>query len=544
MAEAAMGLKQPHGLSPRIQRLRDFYFEGVRRPRWARLELDAPEGRLRLAPGGPPGCEVRGPMKGTGRSQACPGSQRGLRPRGVPAWLCLMALLACGGPTTVPGDTGGADRPELMADPGLPPEDPGADLSGDPGANLPDVAGQDLPGDPGGEEPPPAPVPGDFVGICPLDADPAEDHWDRLAGWGVQQVRQGFFWEWITRPDGTFDFSWPDRYLEAAGRRGIRVLIVLDYDHPSIHAPGDPRPFVPAGGMDLWLAYVRAIAGRYGSRAAGFEVWNEPNLPTFWKGTAEEFAALAAATIPVIREEAPGVPIAVAGLSLLPLDWMEVLERQGVLAAADALSFHPYWVDAEGALEMVALAREWLDARGLAMALWVTEYGWPTGGTYPTATSLEGQAERLVRFLPGAAALGVRAAWWYASLDWRDPDQVEDPDASEGFFGIAWPTAGDKPAAEALRVLSEVLPEATPDPRLPERLGLRAPWQGTGFRRPDGTAVLVATNLSGSEATLALPDGFRVLWPPGQSLGGPWALPGDRSLVAAGQAASGTIPVP
>ncbi|MBP7127117.1 hypothetical protein KBD49_12205 [Myxococcota bacterium] len=32
MAEAATTLKQPHGLSPRVQRLRDFYFEGVGRP--------------------------------------------------------------------------------------------------------------------------------------------------------------------------------------------------------------------------------------------------------------------------------------------------------------------------------------------------------------------------------------------------------------------------------------------------------------------------------------------------------------------------------
>lgn len=438
-----------------------------------------------------------------------------------------------------PHDRGEADLPgpDLQMDQGndrppgtdLPPKearDPGWDAGGDPG-------GTDLE-DPGGEVPLPRPVPGEIAGMCPLDADPSEAHWDRIAAWGVRVVRQGFFWEWISRPDGSLDFSWPDRYLDAAGRRGIRVLIVLDYDHPSLHQPGDPRPSIPPEALPRWIGYVRAVAERYGSRAFGFEVWNEPNLPTFWKGSPEDFGTLAAATIPVIREAAPGVPVAVAGLSLLPLDWLEMLERTGVLAAADALSFHPYWVDAEGALDMVSLARDWLSSRGRTLPIWITEYGWPTGGTYMTATTLEGQAERLVRFLPGAAVLGVEAAWWYASLDWRDPEAVEDPDASEGFFGIAWPTAGDKPAAGAFRVLAEALPGATPDPDLPGRLGIAPPLVGTGFRRPPGTFLLVATNPSDRPASLDLPPGSRVTWPPEAPPSGPWMVPGGRSLVAEG----------
>lgn len=431
-------------------------------------------------------------------------------------------------------------------DPGGPgPEDAGSGDDSIPAVDLPpeDERNEDLetpedlngdPGDTGGEGPPPSRVPAEFVGMCPLDADPSEEHWDRVAAWGVRVVRQGFFWEWISRPDGSLDFSWPDRYLDAAERRGIRVLVVLDYDHPSLHDPGDPRPAIPPEALPRWIEYVRAIAGRYGTRAFGFEVWNEPNLRTFWKGSPEDFATLAAATIPVIREAAPGVPVAVAGLSLLPLDWLEMLDRAGVLAAADALSFHPYWVDAEGALEMISLTQDWLASRGLALPIWITEYGWPTGGTYPTATTLEGQAERLVRFLPGAASLGVQAAWWYASLDWRDPDQVEDPDASEGCFGIAWPTAGDKPAAAAFRVLADALPGATPDPDLPGRLGVGAPLQGTGFRRPDGTFLLVVTNPRSDPAPVDLPPGSRVVWPPEASPVGPWSLAGDRSLVAEG----------
>lgn len=357
-------------------------------------------------------------------------------------------------------------------------------------------------------------VPIDFMGMCPLDADPKEEHWEQMTKWGVKVVRQGFFWEWMTRPDGTFDFTWPDRYMDAALHRGIKVLVVLDYDHAALHGQDDARPFIPPDKIEMWLSYVRAVAKRYDGDAFGFEIWNEPNQPQFWKGSVDDFATLVEATIPVIREVAPNTPIAVAGFSLFPLDWLEALDARGIMSSVDALSFHPYWVDAEGALEMVAMAKEWLSSRGLSLELWLTEYGWPTGGSYPTATDLEGQAQRLVRFLSGAAAIGVRATWWYTSLDFKDPNDVENPDDSEGFFGLAWPTAGDKPAAQAFEILASMLPLATLDSEVSKSVGV-SPLEVRGFRTVNGTPFAVVWNPTTTPITPTLPPGWRCLWPSG-----------------------------
>jgi hypothetical protein len=379
----------------------------------------------------------------------------------------------------------------------------------------------------------PAPLPAELAGVCPLDHDPAPAHWDELADWGVTVVRQGFYWDWIQKEDGTFDFEWPDRYMAAAEARGIRVLVLLAYDSARIRVEGDPRPSVPPAALPEWLAYVRAVVTRYRDRAWGFEVWNEPNLDRFWQGPKADVVALARATVDLVHAEAPGVPVAVAGFSLVPVDWFAALDDEGVLAAADAVSFHPYWRDADGALTMLDAARAWLAARGLDKPLWLTEYGWPSGGRYPSAATLDEQAERLVRFLAGATTRGVRACWWYASRDGRDPDAVETPDDSEGFFGLAWPTAGPKPAGRAFRIMAGLLPHARPDPDRSATLAAATGVDALAFRRPAGPDFAVLTNRTMSARSLERPAGAVVAWPlePPDPGAGPIPLAVGRSVV-------------
>jgi hypothetical protein len=461
---------------------------------------------------------------------------------------------------------GGCRRDGTAADPGTTdaaladaavPDAAGPDAhadAGEPDAIATDAAGPDADadagapdlatGDPGPDVPPAQqPVPADFLGMCPMDGHPTPAQWDQLAAWGVKLVRQGFFWDGVGSADGTFDFTWPDEYVGEAEKRGMGVLITLDYDCSWIHAEGDPRPAIPPEALDAWLAYVRAVATRYRDRAWGFEVWNEPNLGIFWKGTQADFVTLAKATVAAVHESAPGVPVAVAGFSLMPLEWLDAMHAEGIVAAADAISFHPYWVDAEGALQMVGLAREWMAQNGLDKPLWLTEYGWPSGGTYPTATDLDGQAERLVRFQAGLATAGVRASWWYASRDSRDPEEVDDPADSEAFFGVSYPTAGDKPSGRAFAVLAGLLPGATPDASVAAPFAADGKLDARGFVRPDGTTAVVVTNRTGSPVVLSLPAGHVALWPqapdPAVATVGQVAVAADRSAILAGPVPAG-----
>jgi hypothetical protein len=34
-----------------------------------------------------------------------------------------------------------------------------------------------------------------------MDGEPTAERWDQMATWGVKVARQGFFWEWISKPN-------------------------------------------------------------------------------------------------------------------------------------------------------------------------------------------------------------------------------------------------------------------------------------------------------------------------------------------------------
>jgi hypothetical protein len=461
---------------------------------------------------------------------------------------CGLLLVACSGspaPETDVPDTMTADATDTITADTTDAMDTGetSDATDATEVTAPDApldVTPDATPDAGIDVPPPTPLPLDYMGMCPIDSDPDDAEWDRVKAWGVKLTRQGFFWEWITKDDGELDFTWPDRYFQDAEERGIKVLVDLCYDNKRNQDPDDVRPVISAAHLAAWRTYVAAMATRYKDRAWGFEVWNEPNLDIFWKGSIAEFVAVAKVTVQAVHEFAPGVPVSVAGLASAGLDYLDALQAEGIVGEADAVSFHPYWVDAEGSVDTIGIVQSWLYQNHLDKPLWLTEYGWPTGGTYPHATTLDGQAERLIRFQAGAAQTGVRASWMFASYDWYDPVDVEDPSNSEGFFGVAYRTAGDKPAAHAFQVLAGLLPGSTPDPAIGNTFAAGTGLDVTGFRRPDGTIAIIATNRTTAAIVVPLPDGATVVWPEsvdGAPIAtGPITVVADRSVILTGPA--------
>ncbi|NJL73303.1 MAG: hypothetical protein HC888_18090, partial [Candidatus Competibacteraceae bacterium] len=111
-------------------------------------------------------------------------------------------------------------------------------------------------------------------------------------------------------------------------------------------------------------------------------------------------------TAKLIRKIAPTKTIVAGSLSLSPHDYLREMFDYGIFDYADAISFHPYWLDADGSVAQIAAVRQLARERGFTGELWVTEVGYPTGGLYPTSTDLNGQADRVVKVLTGAAVQG------------------------------------------------------------------------------------------------------------------------------------------
>jgi 4-hydroxyphenylpyruvate dioxygenase len=62
----------------------------------------------------------------------------------------------------------------------------------------------------------------------------------------------------------------------------------------------------------LFEEYVRAVLARYGGRIAAYQIWNEANIPQFWRGTPELMADLTARAYTIIKRAQPGATVVAA----------------------------------------------------------------------------------------------------------------------------------------------------------------------------------------------------------------------------------------
>jgi len=206
-----------------------------------------------------------------------------------------------------------------------------------------------------------------------------------------------------------------DALMAAAARERVEVLPVL------IGAPnGRPRPRTRRE-RTLWGSFVRGVAARYGRGGTfwelhpefdpipikAYQVWNEPNLPAYWRrdNDAAGYLRLVRLTRARLRAVDPKALIVLAGLpdsrhGTRMLDYVRAIYAQpGARTLFDVVALHPYSDDAPGVLEKLNWVRAYMDRRGdRGTPIWVTEVGWATGGPRsPFRTSKAGQAARIAR---------------------------------------------------------------------------------------------------------------------------------------------------
>ena len=129
-------------------------------------------------------------------------------------------------------------------------------------------------------------------------------------------------WRDVNPQPGTFDWSILDRrvaLVESWGGRPFLVLGLTPQWAAQNPGAGDPRWGVgsasPPANIDDWNSYVRAVVNRYGGRIAGYELWNEANLTTFWQGSASELFAMAQSAHGIIKAAVPGAVVAAPSIT-------------------------------------------------------------------------------------------------------------------------------------------------------------------------------------------------------------------------------------
>ena len=227
-----------------------------------------------------------------------------------------------------------------------------------------------------------------FRRIAPLDpehrADPLFGICNALAGddalaplmrgIGASIDRIELRWDEVEPTPGERRWERFDRVFESAERWNLRLLPVLigaprwAVDHPDRAGAGPPSDW------RAWERFTADAAARYGKRAAAWEVWNEPNIREFWRGTPAEYAHLLRLAYPALAATAPVLP---GGMVQDDGSWLRALIRQE--APFDAVAWHVYG-EASEVTRLAKLTRPQTDR-----PIWITEASAPLLPLYALA---------------------------------------------------------------------------------------------------------------------------------------------------------------
>jgi hypothetical protein len=287
-----------------------------------------------------------------------------------------------------------------------------------------------------------AAVPLSFVGLYDEQAGGLADQ----ARLGVGIVRQPFDWSRVEREPGEYDFSVYDDYVGKAAAAGVSVLPIL---------ARLPTPHAQAIDRAAYARFVAAAVGRYGPAGSfwsahpdvpflpvhAWQIWNEPNIRNWWPGrvNAAAYVALLRAGARAVRSVDPGAEVVAAGLpnsknlGVPFLRYLDDMYRAGAKGLFDTLAIHPYSRDVQGLLALAEQARAVMNRWGDRSRLWITEFGWSTGGDASAfRVTRRGQADRIAASL--SALIAERRALrlrGFILFQWRDavapPELGRDP---------------------------------------------------------------------------------------------------------------------
>lgn len=254
---------------------------------------------------------------------------------------------------------------------------------------------------------------------------------------GFRWVRMDLVWAATEKQPGAYDFAAYDGLAAGLARAGLKALFILDYSNPLYSPDGRSCPSDPQAAKDFRAAYARwaaAAASRFAGRGYLWEIWNEPNIPNFWKPAPDvaAYSAMALEACRAIRAAVPGEAIIGPATSGIDLPFLKACFERGLLEWWAGVSVHPYRQSAPATAHAEYESLRRLIAghapRGREIPILAAEWGYSTAWK---GFSDAKQAEFAARQMLGNLAEGVPLTIWY---DWRDDG--DDPNEGEHRFGL------------------------------------------------------------------------------------------------------------
>ena len=303
---------------------------------------------------------------------------------------------------------------------------------------------------------------------------------------GIGTFRTGFLWKDAEPEPGRWNWSRFDRTVKALRDSGMELTATLagtpDWASTDpLGRRGLPRKAGRMPQLDRWQEYARRIAQRYAGNGISWELWNEPNLKSYWKPAPEshQYFQLQQAGYRGVKAGDPNATVLTAGFS--PFRFVEpdataelflddLYEYAGQEKVFDRIAYHPYPVMRKAITnasleqqftEMMRRLRAVRDRRGDRSGFRLTELGAPN---LPRTVDERRQAEILTLLLTLCTAdPGIEQVHWY-----NFQNDGDNPDYAEHNFGLVHHDLSPKPALFAFRHLLRMLSRADYQERIEE----------------------------------------------------------------------------
>jgi len=264
-------------------------------------------------------------------------------------------------------------------------------------------------------------IPGISTGTDPTTTYGAIRLWDSGVAWGqVNQAKGKYWWNGL------------DAAIGNANTQGAQILYVLG-GTPTWAASNKKQGTYPNKGAASmpkiadWKTWVKAVVQRYGASIESYQIWNEANLATMWKGTPKQMAQLTKEAYKIIKAGDPTAKV-VAASSTVRLTssynkffpaYLKELKKLGTPVDAYAVHTYPAGPGTPATrAQLISTVQASLKKAGAPVKpLWDTEVNYgiagPSGGDSHQTIDGAQAANWVADTYLDNQRLGVDRSYWY-----------------------------------------------------------------------------------------------------------------------------------
>ena len=213
--------------------------------------------------------------------------------------------------------------------------------------------------------------------------------------------------------------------VRAARKHGIRPLGLIGFPPrwASTAPEGAAKARMYKPKLDAFARFVEAITRQYAGLIDHWEIWNEPNIPTFWlpEPNPEDYMDVARTAYAAAKRGNPlctvvAPSLAGPGHSPAAMAFLDRLIELGLPSSCDAISIHPYrhrtTPEASDLVGDIQHISDLSAAHGGRRPIWISELCWVTH--VPWGNTEKQAARMLGRAVPLALGTGLveRITWF------------------------------------------------------------------------------------------------------------------------------------